>query len=150
LSASAGFQAQRAADLGKWASRFVSFGPQLDLPILDGGRRRATVRMQRALMEQSALAYENTVLSALHEAESALTAFATEQERRASLEDAAAHSRDALSLSRLRYENGVISFLDVLDAQRNLEQAELSLAQSTTTVSTNLVALYKALGGGCD
>ena len=148
LSASAGFQAQRADDLGEWASRFVSIGPSLDLPILDGGRRRATVRLQNVQEERSALAYGNTVLAALHEAENSLTAFVTEQQRHTSLEAAATSSREALSLSRLRYENGVINFLDVLDAERNLEQAELALAQSTTTVSTDLVALYKALGGG--
>ena len=88
------------------------------------------------------------MLAALHEAENSLTAFGTEQGRRASLDAAVIASRDALSLSRMRYDSGAIGFLDVLDAQRNLEQAELALAQSTTTVSTNLVALYKALGGG--
>jgi multidrug efflux system outer membrane protein len=148
LNAGFGLQAQEAGDLGAWASRFASVGPKLELPILDGGRRRATVRLQSLREQQAALAYEHTVLAALHEAENSLVAFSSEQSRRASLDVAVTASRDALSLSRLRYESGVIGFLNVLDAERNLEQAELTLALSTTAVSTNLVALYKALGGG--
>jgi multidrug efflux system outer membrane protein len=148
LNAGFGFQSQEAGDLGAWASRFASVGPKLELPILDGGRRRATVRLQSLREQQAALAYEHTVLAALNEAENSIVAFTAEQGRRASLDVAVTASRDALSLSRMRYESGVIAFLDVLDAERNLEQAELTLALSTTAVSTNLVALYKSLGGG--
>jgi len=57
-------------------------------------------------------------------------------------------NRDALTLARQRYASGVTTFLDVLDAERSLQATELSLADSTTAVSTDLVALYKALGGG--
>ena len=60
---------------------------------------------------------------------------------------AVAQNRDALTLSRARYASGITNFLDVLDAERNLQQTELSLADSTATVSIDLVALYKALGG---
>jgi multidrug efflux system outer membrane protein len=148
LNAGFGLQAQDAGNLAEWASRFASVGPRLELPILDGGRRRATLRLQSLREQQAALAYEHTVLVALHEAENSIVAFTAEQSRRASLDLAVSASRDSLSLSRLRYEGGVIGFLDVLVAERNLEQAELTLALSTTTVSTNLVALYKSLGGG--
>jgi multidrug efflux system outer membrane protein len=61
---------------------------------------------------------------------------------------AVAHNRDALILARARYASGITTFLDVLDAERNLQQTELALAESTAAVSINLVALYKALGGG--
>jgi outer membrane protein TolC len=64
------------------------------------------------------------------------------------LKDQVDHSRRALALSRARYNTGVIDFITVLDAERTLLQAELQHAQSTTNVSTNLVQLYKALGGG--
>ena len=148
LNADFGFQAQEAGDLVAWASRFASVGPKLEIPILDGGRRRATLRLQTLREQQAALIYEHTVLAALHEVENSLVAFSAEQSRQAALEVAVTASRDALGLSRLRYEGGVIGFLDVLDAERTLQEAELNLAQSTTTVSTNLVALYKALGGG--
>jgi len=88
------------------------------------------------------------VLAALHEVENALIAYSTEQNRRASLEVAVAQNRDALTLARERYASGITNFLDVLDAERNLQQTELSLADSTAAVSIDLVVLYKALGGG--
>lgn len=148
LNADAGFQAQHAGDLGNWAARFFSVGPSLELPIFSGGRRRATVRLQDVKAKEAAIAYARTVLVALHEVENALAAYGPEQGRRTSLEASVAQNRDAVMLARQRYESGVTTFLGVLDAERNLQQSELSLADSTTAVSTDLVALYKALGGG--
>ncbi|MGH8612312.1 MAG: efflux transporter outer membrane subunit [Gammaproteobacteria bacterium] len=148
LDAQVGFQALRFPNLTNWASRFVSVGPNLDLPILDGGRRQATLRLEGVREQEAAVNYARTVLAALHEVENALIAYSTEQSRRASLEVAVAQSRDALTLARARYASGITNFLDVLDAERNLQQTELSLADSTAAVSIDLVALYKALGGG--
>jgi outer membrane protein TolC len=148
LDAQVGFQALRFPNLTNWASRFVSVGPNLDLPILDGGRRQATLRLEGVREQEAAIDYARTVLAALHEVENALIAYSTEQNRRASFEVAVAQNRDALTLSRARYASGITNFLDVLDAERNLQQTELALADSTATVSINLVALYKALGGG--
>ena len=88
------------------------------------------------------------MLSALHEVDNALTAYRSEQTRRQRLADAVAENRRALELSRARYAQGVTDFLTVLDAQRNLLANELLLADSITAVSSNLVVLYKALGGG--
>jgi outer membrane protein TolC len=88
------------------------------------------------------------VLTALHEVDNALTAYRSEQARRQQLIDAVAQNRLALDLARARYAQGVTDFLTVLVVQRSLEDNELLLADSTTTVSNNLVALYKALGGG--
>ena len=148
LDAQVGFQALRFPNLTNWASRFVSVGPNLDLPILDGGRRQATLRLEGVREQEAAIDYARTVLAALHEVENALIAYSTEQNRRASFEVAVAQNRDALTLSRARYASGITNFLDVLDAERNLQQTELSLADSTATVSIDLVALFKALGGG--
>jgi outer membrane protein TolC len=64
------------------------------------------------------------------------------------LASAVDQSRDALNLARERYAGGVANFIDVLDAERNLQQNELSLAANTTAISTDLVAIYRALGGG--
>ena len=88
------------------------------------------------------------MLQAWHDVVNALNAFASEQRRRDSLKAAVEHSREALSLSRVRYTNGVADFITVLDAQRTLLASQQQLAQSTTSVSTNLIQLYKALGGG--
>ncbi len=148
LTADIGLQAQRFDDLGSWASRFLSIGPNLELPIFNGGQRRATIRLQDAKTKEAAVAYARTVLAALHDVENALAAYGLEQSRRTSLAATVAQNREALTLAEQRYGSGVTSFLDVLDAERSLQQAELSLADSTTTVSTDLVAVYKALGGG--
>ncbi|HTP84248.1 MAG TPA: efflux transporter outer membrane subunit [Alphaproteobacteria bacterium] len=150
LNADFGLQAARSGDLGNWASRFFAIGPSLDIPIFSGGRRQANVRLQDVKAKEAAVAYARTVLAAIHEVENALAAYGPEQTRRASLQTSVAQDREALSLATQRYASGITTFLDVLDAERNLEQAELSLADSTVAVSTDLVAVYKALGGGWD
>jgi NodT family efflux transporter outer membrane factor (OMF) lipoprotein len=148
LNADAGIQASRFADLSNWAGRFFSLGPSLEIPIFSGGARQANVRLQDTKAQEAAIAYAGTVLSALHDVENALVAYGTEQTRRASLEATLAQNRTALTLAQQRYQSGIAGFLDVLYAERTLQQTELSLTDSTATVSTDLVALYKALGGG--
>ena len=94
------------------------------------------------------LAYEKTVLVALADVESALVAYAQEQQRRVSLVESVTANRRAVSLATQLYREGQTDFLNVLTAQRTLFAAEDALAQSDRTMGTNLVALYKALGGG--
>jgi outer membrane protein, multidrug efflux system len=146
LSAQGGLQSQSTSNLLEWASRFGTIGPTLELPIFDRGRW-VTIRVQDVRAKEAALDYERTVLSALHEVENALAAYRADQDRRAQLDAGVAHSRDALTLARQRYESGVANFIVVLDAERTVQQNELSLAESVTSVSTDLVALYRALGG---
>lgn len=148
LNANAGFQAQHFGDLSNWAGRYFSIGPTLELPIFDAGQRAATVRLQDTKAKEAAVVYARTVLAALHDVDNALAAYGPEQSRRASLEGTVAQNRDALMLAQDRYSSGVTNFLDVLDAERSLQQTELSLADSRMMVSIDLVALYKALGGG--
>ena len=148
LNASGGWQSQGLSQLVQAASRFGSIGPALELPIFEGGRRQATIRLEDVRAKEAGIDYARTVLGALHEVENALAAYGADQQRRVSLEAAVAASRDALTLARQRYESGVTSFIDVLTADRTLEQNELELADTTTAVSTDLVLLYKALGGG--
>lgn len=148
LNADAGIQASRFADLSSWAGRFFSLGPSLEIPIFSGGARRATVRLDDVKAQEAAVAYAGTVLSALHDVENSLTAYGTEQSRHASLVATLSQNRTALDLAQQRYQSGIAGFLDVLYAERAQQQTELSLADSTAAVSTDLVALYKALGGG--
>jgi multidrug efflux system outer membrane protein len=147
LSASGGVQSQSASDLLKWASRFGSIGPTFEMPLFDGSRW-ATVRLQNVRAQEAALDYERTVLTALHEVENALAAYKADRDRGVSLAAAVEQSRDALHLARERYSSGVANFIDVLDAERSLQQNELSAATNTTAISTDLVAIYRALGGG--
>ena len=88
------------------------------------------------------------MLNAWHEVDNALTAYQTEQARRDQLAQAVAQNRRALGLAQERYRAGLIDFLQVLISQRSLLATQQQLADSTTQVSNDLVALYKALGGG--
>jgi multidrug efflux system outer membrane protein len=88
------------------------------------------------------------VLRSLEETENTLTAYGREQERRERLQTAVRASKDATQMATELYAHGLADFLSVLDAQRQQLSTEDDLAQSDTAVMTNLVALYKALGGG--
>ena len=148
LSGSAAIQAINASDLANWAARSYSIGPGITLPIFEGGRLRRTLELREGQQQEAAITYQRTVLGALHDVDNALAAYDSEQRRRAQLEQAVAQGRRALSLARDRYTQGITDFLSVLDAQRNLLSVQQQLTDSTTTISTNLVQLYKALGGG--
>lgn len=148
LTAAGGYQSVGLSRLIEAASHFASFGPAIELPIFEGGRLRATVRLQRLKAKEAAVVYAQTVLAALNQVENALAAYGADQARRASLQTAVTASRNARQLARQRYQSGVASFIDVLDAERTEEQNELALADATTAVSADLVQLYRALGGG--
>ncbi len=148
LSGSLGIQALQFKDLASWGARQYAFGPSITMPIFDSGNIHATVVLRKAQAQEAAIGYQQTVLRAWHEVDNALTAYDSEQRRRDRLVQQVAANRQALTLATQRYEQGLGDFLQVLDAQRSLLSAEQQYAQSTTTVSTNLVALYKALGGG--
>jgi NodT family efflux transporter outer membrane factor (OMF) lipoprotein len=148
LTAAGGFQSEGLSQLIATASRFASLGPAIELPIFEGGRLRATVRLQRIKAKEAAVVYAQTVLTALNQVEDALAAYGSDQSRLASLQMAVTASRNARSLARQRYQSGVASFIDVLDAERSEEQSELALADARTAVSSDLVQLYRALGGG--
>jgi outer membrane protein TolC len=92
--------------------------------------------------------YETVVLSALEEVENALVAYASEQVRRQSLLEASQAAQRAAKLSRDRYAAGLIDFQVVLDAERSLLSLQNQMAESDGKVTSNLIVLYKALGGG--
>jgi outer membrane protein, multidrug efflux system len=148
LTAAGGYQSEGLSALIATASRFATLGPAIELPIFEGGRLRATVRLQRLKAKEAAVVYAQTVLAALNQVEDALAAYGADQARRASLQMAVTASREARLLARQRYQSGVASFIDVLDAERTEEQNALALAQASTAVSADLVQLYRALGGG--
>jgi len=140
-----------SVSLSKWfepGSRFWSIGPSLQWRALDFGRVRAQVRAQTAVQEAALAAYQKAVLVSLQEAESAIVAYAQEQNRHRALADAVFENRRSLEMADGMYKNGRVNFLDVLDARRSLYQSDDELALSDQTVSLDLIALYKALGGG--
>jgi len=148
LLGTAGRQATQLHDLSLSLGNFFSVGPAITLPIFTGGRIRSNIALQRARLTEARLRYRSTVLVALQETEDALVNYAFEQERRDHLQDAVARSQTAVQLSRERYRSGLADFLTVLDAERQLYNSEDLLAQSQIAVTTNLIALCKALGGG--
>jgi len=148
LAGSFGVSASDVTRLSKWTSNFWSWGPSVTWPIFAGGRIYWNIKVQDALQEQALLTYEKTVLTALKDVETALVAYGKQQETRKSLAEAVVNNRKAVDLAMTLYLAGKSDFLNVLIAQRSLFTTEDALAQSTRTVDTNLIALYKALGGG--
>lgn len=148
LSGSVGLQALQFKDLGNWDSRMFSGGPSLSIPIFEGGRLKYRLELRKAQQQEAAVQYQQTVLQAFHDVDNALIAYSAEQLRRDALRKGVDQAARALSLARQQYTQGLTTFLDVLTAQRALFAIQQQYADSTTTVSTNLVQLYKALGGG--
>ena len=148
LTGSIGLQGNKPASLFNWANRFWSVGPSVSWPLFDAGRIRSNIEVQNVLQEQALLSYRSTVLLAWQDVENALIAHAKEQEHRTALAAAVAANRQAVDLATQLYRQGQTDFLNVLSAQRSLYASEDALVQSDRTVATNLIALYKALGGG--
>ena len=143
-----GTQGSKPSALGNWSNRLWSIFPSASWPLFTTGRTLSNIEVQRALEEQSLITYRQTILTALQDVENALIASAKEQEHYKLLTDAVTANRRAVDLATKLYTQGQTDFLNVLQAQGALYASENALALSTRTVSTNLVALYKALGGG--
>jgi outer membrane protein TolC len=116
--------------------------------LFDRRQLRQNLVIQNERQEQAAIAYESRVLGALQEVEDSLTALAEEQTRREHLAAAADAAQQAADLSLQLYTAGLRDFRDVLDSQRSLLSLQDQLASSSAMVSTNLVRLYKSIGGG--
>jgi outer membrane protein, multidrug efflux system len=129
---------------------FWTLGPSVLWHLFASGSLRAGVEVQKALQEQELISYQKNVLGALQEVENALVASSNEHAHRRALVAAVAANRRAVDLAEKLYTEGLTDFINVLQAQQALFSTEDALVQSTTSVSTNLVALYKALGGGWD
>ena len=143
-----GFIALRGSDLGSTSSRAFSVTPGVSWPALRLGSVKARVRGAEARAEGDRALYEQTVLRAIEDVESALTGYGQNQQRLQSLVQSAARSGRAAELAEVRYREGAAPYLSVLDAQRTLLRAQDAVAEAETASYTSLVALYKALGGG--
>ena len=108
----------------------------------------SNLRLSQARQAEAALAYRQAVLVALRDVDNALAVYRTDQARAAALDDAVKAEQGALDLARDRYRKGLSPFLDVLDAERKCSQGRQQAEQGALQTTTDLVALYKALGGG--
>ncbi len=138
----------RTNELFDWSSRFGLVGAALTIPIFQGGQLRSQVAIADLRAQEAVLAYRQTVLGAFHDADNAMTTYAEEQRRAVALDQQLDESRHGRDLARDRYTSGLGAYIEVLNAEHQANQAELDLARSAVDASTDLVALFKALGGG--
>ena len=122
----------------------------MSIPIFQGGQLRAQVRLADIAAREAALGYRQAVLNAFHDADGALLAYGQEQRRTLALTQQLADARQSRVLAVGRWTNGLSAYAEVLDADRTAHQSELQLAQSRVNEATDLVALFKSLGGGWD
>jgi multidrug efflux system outer membrane protein len=147
IGGSVGYTATTFDALGDRGTPRYLVGPVLSWPFLDLGRVKARVDGAEAQAAEARARYTSAVLAALEEAETAIATYDRARARLASLREAARASERAAELAQLRFQEGVADFLQVLDAQRTLLEAESQLAAGRTAAAVSLVALYKAVGG---
>jgi len=143
-----GLQSSKINNLTNSGSRTWSILPGVSWPVLDFGRIRSNIAVQNAREEQSLVFYEQTILTSLQEVEDALVSFSQDQIQRQKLANAVDANRRAVDLANQLYKQGLTDFLSVLQVQRDLFASEDSLVQSDRNITSDFVALYKALGGG--
>ncbi|OYX58967.1 MAG: RND transporter [Brevundimonas subvibrioides] len=150
LGGSIGSTALEAGDLSDDTSYRFSFGPLISWSFPNILAGRARIEAADARTDAALATFDQTVLLALQETETALTNYANELDRRAALTEARDQAANASRLARLRFDAGADSLFTVLDAQRTEAAADATLAQSDALVTTYQIALFKALAGGWD
>ena len=147
LTGSYGAQSNNSGSLFTKDSKFWSFGPSVSLPIFQGGQILANIDVQEERTKQALSNYELTVLAALEDAQNSLNSYSYELERVKSLEKAFASSQRALTISKDLYAQGLVDFLQVLDAERATFSSEDTLVQSQQQVALSGIGIYKAFAG---
>lgn len=148
LVGSIGLESASTGSLFSSDSYGFSFGPRISWPIFHAGAIRNNVRIQTARQEQLLAAYEQTVLNAVAEVRNALAANAQEQQRNVSLKNGVDAAQVALDVANDKYIHGLTDFNNVINAQRALLTLAEQYAVSEGQMTSNIVRLYKALGGG--
>ncbi len=142
-----GYESGTLNKLLKSSSNFWSVGPAIRWDAIDWGRTRANIAIQNSLQRQALLTYEQIVIASLRDVEGALVAYFDEQRRRAILAEQVTANRRSLQLTEDLYQAGLASDLSVLEARKTLLISETSLVNSQQSLTSDLIALYKALGG---
>ena len=148
LPGSIGLEALNLGGLFSSGARISSIAGNISWTIFDAGRIRQNIQVQNARQKQALIQYEATVLTALEEVENALTAYAKEHIRSQSLLEASLAAQRAAEIVFYQYTSGRIDFQILLDAQRTSLSLQDQLAESKGKITSNLIRLYKALGGG--
>ncbi|MCX6878259.1 MAG: efflux transporter outer membrane subunit [Verrucomicrobia bacterium] len=148
LSAAAGLDSLKASNFLEWESRILSLGANAAMPIFTAGANQANLAATRSLYDEALAGYRQTLLVALREVEDALVDLKGLARSRTALEAALASARDTRQLSQERYNEGLTSYLEVVDADRTVLQTRLALSMVDALQRITLAALAKALGGG--
>ena len=150
LTGNGGWESVSTGNLFQSASEVWSIGPSIQWQIIDAGRVRANINVQKAREQQALAGYKKTVLASLEDVENALVAYGQDQRRNLLLQQAVKTGQSSLQISQDLYEHGLANFINVVEAERTLYQSQDQLVQSEQAVTQDLIALYKALGGGWD
>jgi NodT family efflux transporter outer membrane factor (OMF) lipoprotein len=148
LTGGVGLAAGKVNEIFRTDSAYYSIGPAIQWRIFDAGRIQYNIRVQNARQQESLGTYQATVLRALEDVENALVGYDQERQRWQALAQAVNANQRAVDLAQQLYTKGLTDFLNVLESQRNLFASQDQLAQSERNLSSDVVALYKALGGG--
>ncbi|CAM5208948.1 Multidrug efflux system outer membrane protein OS=Castellaniella defragrans OX=75697 GN=HNR28_001628 PE=3 SV=1 [Castellaniella denitrificans] len=148
LTASDGRISSQLSDLFSGTSRSWSFAPSITIPIFDAGSLRASLDVAKIERDITVAEYEQAIQTAFREVADALSVRVSMQERLAAQQALVQASSRAFQLAEARYRNGIDSYLDALDAQRTLYEAQQGLISLSLTEANNRVTLYKVLGGG--
>jgi len=140
---SSAFSSLMSSQLGIW-----SYGAQVSQPIFTGGALRGNLRVAESQHQQALIAYRQAIQRAFGDVSDALIGYQKFHEVRLRQEDTVADLQESVRLSNMRYTGGTTTYLEVLDGQRSLFSAELTLAQARGTEYQSLVQIYRALGGG--
>lgn len=148
LTAGGGFESVDIARFLEWENRVLSLGAGVAAPIIDGGSNRANYQAARSRYDEALAGYRQSLLIALREVEDALVDLKGLAKSRRALEAAQSSSLDTKRLSQERYDRGLTSYFEVVDAERSVLQIQLALRQLEAQQRITLAALAKALGGG--
>jgi outer membrane protein, multidrug efflux system len=148
LSTDAGFESLDVKRFLNWENRVLSLGAGITAPIFDAGANRSNYAAARSRYDEALAAYRQTLLIALREVEDALVDLKGLAQSRSALSRALASGKDTKRLSQERFDKGLTTYLEVVDADRSLLQTRLALAQVDSQQRVTLAALAKALGGG--
>ena len=143
-----GGQSQALTELLTGPARLWSLNPAASLPLFNAGRVRAGVQLSESGQREAVFQYQKTIQSAFREVSDALVAYRKDTEQLEQQQALVNTLRETSRLSRIRYEGGLDSYLQVLDAQRNLFQGELAQAALRRDTLLSVVDLYRSLGGG--
>lgn len=147
LSGALGLDSATLGNLFDPLSVVWSLGAGLAAPLLDFGRIRAQIDQADARQEQAYLRWEQVVRTALQEAQTAVVSYTHGVTRQQELEKALESARKAAAFARLQYREGTVSLLEVLDAERSLDEAELSWSQATADVALRVIQIHRTMGG---